>query len=197
MDRGRGAAARGRRPGRRLQRRRRCSSRSRTRTGARRSTSSTTRWRAGPPARPGVVERLGRAGRRAATPRPPCRCTAPVLLVATPLHNDLESVEVVRHRVIVAATLATAFAIVLGYAARDALRAPDPPARGGGGADRRTGASTSRWSTRRPTSSGSSRVRSSACGCGSPRSTAPAPSSSRTPRTSCGRRSSRSPASSS
>ncbi len=39
----------------------------------------------------------------------------PVILVATPLHNDLESVEVVRHRVILAATLATAFAIVLGY----------------------------------------------------------------------------------
>ena len=38
-----------------------------------------------------------------------------MLLVATPLHNDLESVEVVRHRVIVAATIATAFAIVLGY----------------------------------------------------------------------------------
>jgi signal transduction histidine kinase len=38
-----------------------------------------------------------------------------VLLVATPLHGDLESVEVVRHRVIVASTIATAFAIVLGY----------------------------------------------------------------------------------
>jgi signal transduction histidine kinase len=39
----------------------------------------------------------------------------PVLLVASPLHNDLESVEVVRHRVILAATFATMFAIVLGY----------------------------------------------------------------------------------
>ena len=37
------------------------------------------------------------------------------LLVATPLHNDLESVEVVRSRVILAAILATVFAIVLGY----------------------------------------------------------------------------------
>jgi signal transduction histidine kinase len=39
----------------------------------------------------------------------------PVMLVVTPLHNDLESVAVVRHRVILAASLATAFAIVLGY----------------------------------------------------------------------------------
>jgi signal transduction histidine kinase len=38
------------------------------------------------------------------------------LLVATPLHNDLESVEVVRGRVILAAILATVFAIVLGWA---------------------------------------------------------------------------------
>jgi signal transduction histidine kinase len=39
----------------------------------------------------------------------------PVLLVAVPLHSDLESVEVVRNRVIVAAIAATGFAIVLGY----------------------------------------------------------------------------------
>ncbi len=39
----------------------------------------------------------------------------PVLLVSEPLHNDLESVEVVRHRVLLAAGLATGFAIVLGY----------------------------------------------------------------------------------
>jgi signal transduction histidine kinase len=39
----------------------------------------------------------------------------PVLLLATPLHNDLESVEVVRRRVILAGSLATVFAIVLGY----------------------------------------------------------------------------------
>jgi signal transduction histidine kinase len=39
----------------------------------------------------------------------------PVLLLASPLHNDLESVEVVRRRVIVAGSLATVFAIVLGY----------------------------------------------------------------------------------
>ncbi|HEY4346094.1 MAG TPA: HAMP domain-containing sensor histidine kinase [Gaiellaceae bacterium] len=38
-----------------------------------------------------------------------------VLLVSAPLHSDLESVEVVQHRVILAAILATAFAIVLGY----------------------------------------------------------------------------------
>ena len=39
----------------------------------------------------------------------------PVLLVATPLHDDLASVAVVRSRVLVAASLATAFAIALGY----------------------------------------------------------------------------------
>ena len=39
-----------------------------------------------------------------------------MLLVAAPLHSELESVEVVRHRVLVAASAATAFAIVLGYA---------------------------------------------------------------------------------
>ncbi len=39
----------------------------------------------------------------------------PVLLVSESLHNDLESVEVVRHRVLLAASLATGFAIVLGY----------------------------------------------------------------------------------
>ena len=38
-----------------------------------------------------------------------------VLMVAAPLHNDLESVEVVRGRVILAAILATGFAIVLGW----------------------------------------------------------------------------------
>ena len=38
-----------------------------------------------------------------------------VLLLATPLHDDLASVSVVRSRVLLAATLATAFAIVLGY----------------------------------------------------------------------------------
>jgi signal transduction histidine kinase len=37
------------------------------------------------------------------------------ILVAASLHNDLESVEVVRGRVILAAILATVFAIVLGY----------------------------------------------------------------------------------
>ncbi len=40
----------------------------------------------------------------------------PILLLATPLQNDLESVEVVRQRVILAGIVATAFAIVLGYA---------------------------------------------------------------------------------
>ncbi len=39
----------------------------------------------------------------------------PVLLVATPLHDDLASVAVVRSRVLVAASLATAFAIAVGY----------------------------------------------------------------------------------
>jgi signal transduction histidine kinase len=39
----------------------------------------------------------------------------PVLLVATPLHDDLASVAVVRSRVLIAASLATAFAIALGY----------------------------------------------------------------------------------
>lgn len=39
-----------------------------------------------------------------------------VILVATGVHNDLESVAVIRRRVILAAILATAFAIVLGYA---------------------------------------------------------------------------------
>jgi len=39
----------------------------------------------------------------------------PVLLVAAPLHNDLESVEVVRNRVLLAASLATGFTIVIGY----------------------------------------------------------------------------------
>jgi two-component system, OmpR family, sensor kinase len=39
----------------------------------------------------------------------------PVLLVTAPLHNDLQSVGVVRRRVVIASILATAFAIVLGY----------------------------------------------------------------------------------
>jgi signal transduction histidine kinase len=39
----------------------------------------------------------------------------PVLLLATPLHDDLSSVSVVRSRVLLAASLATAFAIALGY----------------------------------------------------------------------------------
>jgi signal transduction histidine kinase len=38
-----------------------------------------------------------------------------VLLVVAPLHSDLQSVAVIRHRVLLAASLATAFAIVLGY----------------------------------------------------------------------------------
>jgi signal transduction histidine kinase len=65
-------------------------------------------------ARPGVVSgAVGRDGARYAEAATSLDGT--VLLVATPLHNDLESVEVVRHRVILAATVATAFAIVLGY----------------------------------------------------------------------------------
>ncbi len=39
-----------------------------------------------------------------------------VLLVAAPLHSELEAVEVVRRRVLIAASAATAFAIVIGYA---------------------------------------------------------------------------------
>jgi signal transduction histidine kinase len=39
----------------------------------------------------------------------------PVLLLATPLHNDLASVSVVRSRVLLAASLATAFSIAVGY----------------------------------------------------------------------------------
>ena len=39
-----------------------------------------------------------------------------VLLVAAPLHAELEAVEVVRRRVLIAASAATAFAIVIGYA---------------------------------------------------------------------------------
>jgi signal transduction histidine kinase len=39
----------------------------------------------------------------------------PVLLLATPLHDDLASVSVVRSRVLLAASLATAFSIALGY----------------------------------------------------------------------------------
>ncbi len=58
----------------------------------------------------GSVERDGGRYAEAAMSLP-----GAVLLVATPLHNDLESVEVVRHRVIVASTIATAFAAVLGY----------------------------------------------------------------------------------
>jgi signal transduction histidine kinase len=40
----------------------------------------------------------------------------PVLLLSSSLHNDLESVEVVRRRLLVAGGFATVFAIVLGYA---------------------------------------------------------------------------------
>jgi signal transduction histidine kinase len=42
--------------------------------------------------------------------------TGQVILVATPLHDDLSSVAVVRSRVLLAASLATLFAIALGYA---------------------------------------------------------------------------------
>ena len=61
----------------------------------------------------------------------------------------------------------------------------------------RPGASTSRSSTRAPTSSASWRARSTACACASRSSTTRAASSSPTRRTSCARRSSRSAASSS
>ena len=40
----------------------------------------------------------------------------PIILVSTPIRSDLEAVAVVRRRVIIAGSLATVFAIVLGYA---------------------------------------------------------------------------------
>jgi two-component system, OmpR family, sensor kinase len=62
----------------------------------------------------GSVDRDGSEYAEAAVAVPGPNGSA-VLLVATPLHNDLESVEVVRGRVILAAILATGFAIVLGW----------------------------------------------------------------------------------
>ncbi len=59
----------------------------------------------------GQVERDGSTYAEAAAALP----GGEVLWVSVPLHNELESVEVVRTRVILAASVATAFAIVLGY----------------------------------------------------------------------------------
>ena len=59
----------------------------------------------------GSVERDGSTYAEAAVSLP----GGQTLWVSLPLHNQLESVEVVRTRVILAATVATGFAIVLGY----------------------------------------------------------------------------------
>jgi two-component system, OmpR family, sensor kinase len=46
----------------------------------------------------------------------PIQGTNAVVLLTSSLHNDLESVNVVRNRVVIAGAIATAFAILLGYA---------------------------------------------------------------------------------
>jgi signal transduction histidine kinase len=56
-----------------------------------------------------------RGGQRFAEAAYSYSAEGPVVMVSSPLHNDLVSVGVVRKRVIVAGALATAFAIVLGY----------------------------------------------------------------------------------
>ena len=120
-----------------------------------------------------------------------------MLLVAAPLHAELEAVEVVRRRVLIAASAATAFAIVLGYAlatlfARRIRRLEAAAERIAGGefdepvvddgADELGAAGA--------------RLRADAAAAGLARPGART-SSSPTPRTSCARRSSRSRASSS
>ena len=66
-----------------------------------------------------------------------------------------------------AGVLALLLALVVGYGAGVSVRAPDQAARGGGRADRRRPASTSRSSTGARTSSGSSRAPSTGCACAS------------------------------
>jgi signal transduction histidine kinase len=61
----------------------------------------------------GTVSRRGELFAEAAYP---VFGTNAVVLLSSSLHNDPESVEVVRNRVVVAGALATAFAILLGYA---------------------------------------------------------------------------------
>jgi signal transduction histidine kinase len=61
----------------------------------------------------GTVSHLGERFAEAAVP---LTRAGPVVMVSSSLENDLDSVSVVRSRVIVAGALATLFAIVLGYA---------------------------------------------------------------------------------
>ena len=116
---------------------RRSSSRWPTRTAGRRATSSTTPWLGAPPALDGVVSAaVTRDGSTYAEAAVSLKGGA-VLLVATPLHDDLESVAVVqvagarrrepRHRLRDRARLR----------ACDAVRPPHQAARGRSGADRR------------------------------------------------------------
>lgn len=64
----------------------------------------------------GVVSgTVNRAGAKYAEAAQSLGRAGPVVLLSSPLRNDLESVEVVRKRVLVAGGIATVFAIVLGY----------------------------------------------------------------------------------
>jgi hypothetical protein len=110
-----------------------------------------------------------------------------VLLLRAPLADSLETVRLVRKRLLIAGLLAASRRSSRAvYAGSSVPRSGSPPA-----------SSTSRSSTPTRTSSASSRGRSTGCGSASRSSTTRGTSSSRTRRTSCGRRSSRSPASSS
>ena len=120
-----------------------------------------------------------------------------VVLLSSPLRAQLQTVSVVRRRLLIAGGVSTR----VRRARRLCRRAASSRGGCGGSSRRRSGSrpgtSRSRSSTRAGTRSASSHAGSSACACGSPGSTAPAASSSPTPRTSCERRSSRSAASSS
>ena len=59
-----------------------------------------------------------------------------VMLLTAPLHDSLGNVDLVQRRVLVAGLLALVAALLLGYGARDGVRAADPAARAGGRADR-------------------------------------------------------------
>lgn len=61
----------------------------------------------------GVVEHSGKHDAEAAVP---LLATGPVVMFAAPLDEQLETVAVVRRRVLIAGGLATAFAVLLGYA---------------------------------------------------------------------------------
>ena len=91
----------------------------------------------------GSIERDGSTYAEAAVSLP----GGQVLWASVPLHNELESVEVVRTRVILAATVATGVRDRARVPAGHALRAPGQAARERGRAGSPPAASTSRWSS--------------------------------------------------